>query len=82
MLVHVSRSSGLAKPILQGTVIGKRRRDRRRGGKTVLKNGQEWTLPAQLGQLKTGQGGKRLLRSHLWCPDDLPIFFSILSHNP
>ena len=24
---------------------------------------------AQLGQLKTG--GKRLLVSHLWCPDDL-----------
>ena len=33
---------------------------------------QEWTLPAQLGQLKTGQDGKGLLRIHLWCPDDLP----------
>ena len=30
------------------------------------------TLPAQLGQLKTGQDGKGLLRIHLWCPDDLP----------
>ena len=29
----------------------------RKGGKTVSKFGQEWTLPAQLGQLKTGQGG-------------------------
>ena len=28
-------------------------------------------LPAQLGQLKTGQDGKGLLRIHLWCPDDL-----------
>ena len=28
--------------------------DRRRGGKTISKSGQEWTLPAQLGQLKTG----------------------------
>ena len=46
--------------------------DRRRGGKTISKNGQEWTLPAQLGQLKTGQDGTGLLRIHLWCPDDLP----------
>ena len=35
--------------------------DRRIGGKTILKNGQEWTLPAQLGELKTGQVGKGLL---------------------
>ena len=27
---------------------------RRGRGKTILKNGQEWALPAQLGQLKTG----------------------------
>ena len=40
--------------------------------KTVSKSGQEWTLPAQLGQLKTGQDRKGLLRIHLWCPDDLP----------
>ena len=39
--------------------------DRRRGGKTISKTGQEWTLPAQLGQLKTGQDGKGLLRIHL-----------------
>ena len=45
--------------------------DRRRGGKTISKSGKEWTLPAQLGQLKTGQDGKGLLRIHLWCPDDL-----------
>ena len=70
---HVSRSSGLAKTILQGTVKGKEKEaDRRRGGKTISKSGQEWTLPAQLGQLKTGQDGKGLLRIHLWCPDDLP----------
>ena len=70
---HVSRSSGLAKTILQGTVKGKRKRGRkrRRGGKTISKSEQEWTLPAQLGQLKTGQDGKGLLRIHLWCPDDL-----------
>ena len=44
---------------------------RRRGGKTISKSGQEWTLPAQLGQLKTGQDGKGLLRIRLWYPDDL-----------
>ena len=26
---------------------------RRRGGKNISERGQEWTLPAQLGQLKT-----------------------------
>ena len=46
--------------------------DRERSGKTISKNEQEWTLPAQLGQLETGQDGKVLLRIHLWCPDDLP----------
>ena len=29
-------------------------------------------MPAQLGQPKTGQGGKGLLRIYLLCPDDLP----------
>ena len=71
---HVLRSSGLAKTILQGTVKGKRKKeaDRRIDGKTISKSGQEWTLPAQLGQLKTEQDGKGLLRIHLWCPDDFP----------
>ena len=73
MVGHVSRSSGLAKTILQGTVKEKRKKkekeaDRRSGGKTIPKDGQEWTLPAQLGQLKTEQDGKRLLRIHVWCP--------------
>ena len=52
---HVSRSSGLAKTILQGTVKGQRKRDRqkkRTGGKTISKSGQEWTMSAQLRRLK------------------------------
>ena len=49
----------------------KKEADRRRGGKTILKSEQEWTLPAQLGRLKTGRNGKGLLRTHLWCPNDL-----------
>ena len=39
--------------------------DSRRGGKTMSKSGQEWTLPTQLCQLKTGQDGKGLLRIYL-----------------
>ena len=69
---HVSRSSGLAKTILQGTVKENRKIGRqKKRWKTISKSGQEWTLPAHLGQLKTGQDGKGLLRIHLWCPDDL-----------
>ena len=59
---HVTRSFGLAKTILQGTVQGKAEKvDRRRGGKIILKGGQGWTLLAQQGQLKTGLCGKELL---------------------
>ena len=36
--------------------------DRRRGGRKISMSGQGWTLPAQLGRLKTGQDGKGLLR--------------------
>ena len=39
----------------------RRKVDRRRGGKIILKGGQGWTLLAQQGQLKTGLGGKELL---------------------
>ena len=60
---HVSKSSVLAMTILQGTVKGKKIEevDRGRGGRTISKSGQEWTCPAQLGQLKTGQDRKGLL---------------------
>ena len=37
--------------------------------KIIPKSGQGWTLPAQLGQLKTGQDVKGLLRSRVWCPN-------------
>ena len=54
---HVSRSSGLAKTILQGTVKGKKKRQTEeevgRQYQRVDRNG----LPAQLGRLKTGQDG-------------------------
>ena len=54
---HVSRSSGLAKTILQGTVKGKRRSGRQKERwEDNIKSGKEWTLSAQQGQLKTRQG--------------------------
>ena len=38
---HVSRSSGLVRTILQGTVNGKKQADRRRDRKTISKSGQK-----------------------------------------
>ena len=55
----------------QGTVKGKELIDRRRGEKKILKRGPECTLPAYLGQLKTGQGKTGLFGRHLWCPTNL-----------
>ena len=67
--------SGALPTALRGPAQGEEKEKeaaRRRGGKTISKSGLEWTLPALLGQLKTGQDGKGLFRIHLWCPDDLP----------
>ena len=70
---HVSRSSGLAKAILQGTVKGGRRQGRQR--KRWKDNIREWTglefSPSPIGQWRTGENGGNLLRNHLWCPNDL-----------
>ena len=42
---HDSRSSGLTKTNLQGTVKGKEEEtDRRRGGKIISKSGREWSF--------------------------------------
>ena len=65
-------SSGLTKTILQDAVQGKGRKGRqKKRWEDTIKEWKEWTLVAQLGQLKTGLGGKGLLLSHLWCPNDL-----------
>ena len=55
----------LAKTILQGTVIEKRGGRQKKGWEDKIKSGQGRTLPPELGQLKTGEDGKGLLRSHL-----------------
>ena len=46
----------------------------------IKKSGHEWTSAADLGQLKTGQDGKGVLRNHLWCPDDLPSLWDTMEY--
>ena len=54
---HVSRSSGLSKTILQGTVKGGRRQSRlKRGGKKTSGNGQAWSSPEGSGEWKGEKG--------------------------
>ena len=68
---HVSRSSDLAKTILQGTVKGEEdRADKGRGGKATFGNGQAWSSPSPKGQWRTGKNGEKWLQNHLWCPND------------
>ena len=68
---HVSRSSGLAKTILKGTVkVGRNKVDRGISGKTTSGNGQAWSAQSPRGQWRTGKYGRHCLRNHLWCPRD------------
>ena len=68
---HVSRSSGLAKTILQGTVKGGIRQGRqRKRWEDNIRNGQAWSLASPRGQWRTGKNGEKWLQSHLWCPND------------
>ena len=46
--------------------------DKRRGRKTISKSGQEWTLPAQLGQLKNRIRRKGIIANSSVVPVDLP----------
>ena len=69
---HVSRSSGLAKTILQGTVKGERRQGGQR--KRWEDNIREWTgLEFGMSQraVENREGnGENWLQNHLWCPND------------
>ena len=68
---HVSRSSGLAKTILQGTVKGGRRQGRQR--KRWEPNIREWTgleFVKSQWAVGTGKNGENWLQNHLWCPND------------
>ena len=68
---HVSRSSGLAKTILQGTVKEGRRQGRQR--KRWEDNIREWAsreFGRSQRQWRTGKNEEIWLRNHLWCPSD------------
>ena len=68
---HVSRLSGLAKTILQGTVKGEEdKADERRVGKTTSGNGQAWSYRSPRGQWKTEKNGGNWLWSHLESSND------------
>ena len=65
---HVSRSSGLAKTVLQGTMKGGRRQGRQR--KRWKDNIRKWTgleLAKSQRQWRTGENGGNWLQNHLWC---------------
>ena len=69
---HISRSYGMAKTILPGTVKGARRRGRQK--KRWEENIKEWTgmrFADSLRAAEDREGGKVLLQRHLLCPDDL-----------
>ena len=69
---HVSRSSGLAKTILQGTVKGRRRQGRQR--KRWEDNIGEWAGlefgKSQRAVENREKWKKNWLQNHLWCPND------------
>ena len=68
---HVSRSSGLAKTILQGTVKGGRRQGRQR--KRWEDNIREWTglvFARSQRAMENREKWKNWLQNHLWCPND------------
>ena len=67
---HVSRSSGLAKTILQGTVKGGRKQDRQK--KRWEENIREWTGLEFAKSQRAVENKERgnWLRNHLWCPTD------------
>ena len=69
---HISRSSGMAKSTLQGTVKGARSRGRQK--KRWEDNIKEWTGMGFGDSLRAGEdreGWRVLLQCHLWCPDNL-----------
>ena len=67
---HKTRSTGLAKMILQGIVQGGRRRGRQK--KRWEDNITEWTglkLGEALQKAETEKNGEQWLPDHPWCPN-------------
>ena len=68
---HVSRSSGLAKTILQGTMKGGGRQGRER--KRWEDNIREWTgleFAKSQRAVENRENGGNWLQNHLWCPNN------------
>ena len=77
---HVSWSSGLAKTILQGTVKGKRGRQKKRWEGNI----KEWTGMDFASSTRAAENRSRwkgILRIHLSCPDDLPRLWDRIEWN-
>ena len=71
---HDSRSSGLAKTILQDTVKGRRRQGAQgRGEKTTSGNGQAWSSASPRGQWRTGIMEKTVCRIICGAPTTLAV---------
>ena len=71
--VHVSRSPGLAKMVLKGTLKGTRGKDRRKKrweNNVKVWTGMDFTSLARATENKTNYR-KRLSRNHLMCPNNL-----------
>ena len=77
---HVSRSSGLAKTILQGTVKGGRRQGgQRKRWKETSGNGQAWSSASPGGQWKTGKMEKTGCKIICGAPTTLAVKGLVMS---
>ena len=69
---HISRSSGMAKTILQGTVKGARRRGRqKKRWEDNIKESTGMGFGDSLRAAEDREWWKGILQCHVWCPDNL-----------
>ena len=67
---HVSRSSGLAKTILRGTVKGGRRQTEEEVGRQHQEMDRPGVRQVPEGSGEQEKNGENWLQNHLWCPND------------
>ena len=67
---HVSRSSGLAKTILQGTVKGGKRQGRQRKRWEDIRQWIGLEFVKSKRAVENREQWRNCLRNHLWCPND------------
>ena len=71
---HDTRSSGLAKTVLQGTVQGERRGGRGNDGKTTSKSGLALNGIPYYENPRTARSGGSWLKNLQWCPNAQPYY--------